>query len=93
MNRTKANRTIKKAFTLSPESVAFLEKTRKKRRVGTVSVVLEQILRDARHEQERASIERAITDYYSSLADSDVEEKEQWGDFALAQYSKDDVPF
>jgi len=66
---------------------------RKKRRAGTVSVVLEQILQGVRLEQERASVERAVTDYYSTLSDSDLEESAQWRDFALTQFRKDEKAF
>jgi DNA-binding PadR family transcriptional regulator len=92
MSRTagKSNRKIKKSYTLSPETVAFLEKMRKKFQAESVSAVLEQILEGVRREQERQSVERAITDYYSSLSDSELEENAQWGEFALTQFPKDE---
>jgi hypothetical protein len=87
MNLThgKHDRKAKKSYTLSLETVAFLEGIRKKRQAGSVSAVLEDILQDLRREQERASVERSMSDYYSSLADSELEELAQWSEFALAQ--------
>jgi hypothetical protein len=80
----------KKSYTLSPDTVAFLEQVRRKRQAESVSAVLEEILQNVRREQERASVERAVSDYYSSLADSELEERAQWGEFALAQFPKEE---
>jgi hypothetical protein len=53
-------RKIKKSVTLSPESVKFLVAARKERRALSLSSVLEDILRGARLERERAAIEKNI---------------------------------
>jgi hypothetical protein len=39
---------------------------------------------NARRELERASVARAVADYYSSLSDDEVAELPRWGEFALA---------
>ena len=70
--------------------VEFLEAARKQRHAESVSAVLEEILQNACRERQRASIERAVTDYYSSLSETDVEEQAQWGEFALAQFASED---
>lgn len=87
MSRTesKSDRKAKKSYTLSPEIVEFLEVVRKKRHAESVSAILEEILQNVRREHQRASVERAVADYYSSLSDSEVEEHARWGEFALAQ--------
>lgn len=91
-NRTagKINRKVKRSLTLSPESVAFLEATIKRRRADSISAVLDEILQAARREQERASLERAVASYYDSLSDEEVKEDADWGLFALQQFPADE---
>jgi polyribonucleotide nucleotidyltransferase len=87
--RTTAQRTdrkAKKSYTLSPESVAFLETLRKRRRAASISSVLEEILQAVRRQQERAGIEKSVSAYYSSLSDKEVLEQAQWGEFALREF-------
>jgi hypothetical protein len=81
-------RRTKKSYTLSPDSVTFLENARKKRRAQSVSAVLEEILQAVRNEEERASVERGVTDYYSSLSAAELEEQKLWGEVALDEMSK-----
>jgi hypothetical protein len=76
----------KKSYTLSPETVAFLEAVRKQRHAESVSAILEDILQKVRREQERASIERAVEDYYSSLTQTDLREQARWGEFGLREF-------
>ena len=83
-------RKAKKSYTLSPESVDFLEKLRKKHRARSISFVLEEILQAARREAELAKINQAVTAYYDSLSDEEVEELSQWGEFGLRQLLKED---
>jgi len=92
MSRTKhsSDRKAKKSYTLSPEIVEFLEAVRKKRHAESVSAILEEILQGVRREHERASVERAVADYYSSLSDDEVVEHSKWGEFALAQFTNQD---
>lgn len=85
----RADRKAKKSYTLSPESVAFLEALRKRRRAASISAVLEEILQAVRRRQERATIEKAVSDYYSSLSDEEVEEQAQWGEFALGEFLRE----
>jgi len=92
MSRTIApnRRKAKKSYTLSPETVAFLEMLRSKREAESVSAVLEEILQNLRREQERAAVDRAVAEYYSSLSDTEAEEHSRWGDLALAQFPKEE---
>jgi len=78
----------KKSYTLSPESVDFLEAPRKKRRARSISFVLEEILQAARREAELAKINQSVTDYYASLSDEEAEELSEWGKFGLRQLLK-----
>ena len=82
-------RKAKKSYTLSPESVAFLETLRKRRRAASISSVLEEILQAVRRGQERASIEKSVSAYYSSLSDKEAEEQAAWSDFALGEFPAD----
>lgn len=84
------NRKTKKSYTLSPESVTFLETLRKKRRAESISAVLEEILQAVRRSQELASVERAVSAYYSSLDGEELQEHLRWGEFALAESSNEE---
>jgi hypothetical protein len=90
MNPPRIRRTVarraKKSYTLSTESVAFLEAMRKQRRAPSVSSVLEAILQAVRREQGKAAVERAVSDYYSSLSSREAEEQANWGEFALGEF-------
>ena len=89
MNRTthrQTGRKAKKSYTLSPESVNFLETLRRKRRARSISFVLEEILQAARREAEMAKINQSVTAYYDSLSDEEAEDLSQWGEFALSQF-------
>ena len=88
MSRTRSKTSLKakKSYTLSPEIVRFLETVQKQRHADSVSAILEEILQNVRREHERAAVERAVADYYSSLSNSAVDEHARWGEFALAQF-------
>ncbi|HEX4133026.1 MAG TPA: hypothetical protein VHY84_00280 [Bryobacteraceae bacterium] len=86
----KPDRKAKKSYTLSLETVAFLETLRKRQHAQSVSAVLEGILQTLRRDQKRASVETAVADYYSSLSDDDGAEHAHWGEFALRQFPNDE---
>ena len=79
----------KKSFTLSRQSVEFLEGMRKRRQATSVSSVLEEILQAVRREQGKAALEGAVADYYSSLSPQEAEEQTAWGAFALHEFPKE----
>jgi hypothetical protein len=56
----------------------------------TISYVLEKILQSVRRQQERASIEKSVSDYYSSLSESEANELAQWGELALREFPDED---
>lgn len=78
----------KRSFTISSESVDFLEAMRKEHRALSVSAALEEILQAAKREHERIAMEKAIGDYYSSLSDEEVEEQRAWGDFSTREFAR-----
>ena len=79
-------RKAKKTYTLSPESVAFLEARRKRHRTASVSAVLEEILQAARREEAKAKLESAVSSYYDSLSDAESKEHREWGNFAMREF-------
>jgi DNA-binding PadR family transcriptional regulator len=87
-NRQGPGRKEKKTFTLSPQSVAFLEALREKRSALSTSAVLEDILQAVRREQEKASIDAAVADYYDSLSREEAQDQANWGEFALGEFPR-----
>ena len=79
----------KKSYTLSPESVDFLETLRKKRRAPSVSCVLEDILQALQRDAELAMIDRSVTEYYNSLSGEEAQELAEWGEFAMREFPKE----
>jgi hypothetical protein len=79
---SKQKRKSKKSFTLSIESVAFLEEMRMKNSAESTSAILEEILQAIRRQEKRSSIERELTEYYDSLTEAEFAEERQWGEFA-----------
>lgn len=65
--RKRTDRKTKKSYSLSSESVEFLETLRKKRHALSVSSVLEELLEAARRAHTKTALDRSVVDYYSSL--------------------------
>lgn len=78
-------RKVKKSFSISLESEAFLKRMRKEHKAPSESETLDLLLRELMAAQEQRAIESAYVDYYGSLSDEDVEEQRAWGAFAEAQ--------
>jgi hypothetical protein len=72
----------RRTFTLSPESLAYLEQQARERQLDSQSAVLDELLQEKTREQRRAALEAKITAYYDSLNDEEVEEQRAWGEFA-----------
>jgi len=77
---------VKKSYTLSPESVAFLEALGKRKRAASTSSVLEEIIQTYRMGQRKKAMEDAVTGYYSSLDSEQADELAAWGNFALDEF-------
>ena len=80
-------RKARRSFTLSHESVTYLEVEKRQRRAPSVSAVLDDILRAKRRESEREKLDAAVSAYYDSLPDVQVAEDEKWGEFAETHFS------
>ena len=85
-----APRKTRKSYTLSPESVAFLEKVSRARRAASVSSVLDELIESLRRAQEREALEQAVTGYYSALSDGESTDQALWGDFALDEFPREE---
>src|SRR5271165_3528699 len=72
----------RRTFTLSPESLAYLEQQARERKLNSQSAVLDELLLEKTRELRRAALEANVTAYYDSLADEEVEEQRAWGQFA-----------
>ena len=83
-------RKAKKSFTLSSESVAFLEGLRKKHRARSVSSVLEDLVTEARRQEKLKAYEAQVTEYYDSLTEEEREEERAWADFSMRQLTEKD---
>ena len=80
------HRKAKKSYSLSHESVQFLEAMRRKRQATSISSILEEILQAVRRQQEKVALEHAVAGYYSSLSGAEAEELAAWGEFAMGEF-------
>ena len=90
MPKSRHARKEKKTFSLSHQSVMFLEALRKERRSRSVSSVLDEIIRQQQQAREMERISASFTQYYDSLTAEDVAEDRAWGDFAATQFPSED---
>ncbi len=77
------------SFTLSQESVEYLEQERQQRNAPSTSSVLDEILRERKLEEEQRQLEAAIASYYNSISEDERAENRSWGAFAESQMSKE----
>jgi hypothetical protein len=86
MPRSQSLRKAKRTFSLSRQTVAFLESERRARREKSLSAVLEEIVRCHQEEKEMQRISAAFTRYYDSLTPSEIAEDRAWAEFAATQF-------
>ena len=86
MPRLSAARKAKKTFSLSRQSVMYLESLRKEKRSKSVSSILEEIIRQQQQTREMERISASVTSYYDSLTAEEIAEDRAWGDFAATQF-------
>lgn len=85
----------RKTFTLSPESVAILEKLsaeRSARGQESLSAVLDDLLLGLGEEQRRREIEHSTQKYYDEQSPQDEEEEIAWAKFAISQFPVRNAP-
>ena len=86
MARPRAARKERKTFSLSRESVQYLESMRRQRKSASISSVLEDLIRKQQEAQQMQRVSASITCYYDSLSDERVAEDRAWGQFAETQF-------
>ena len=90
MPRSNAARKAKKTFSLSRQSVMYLESLRREKRSKSVSSILEEIIRQQQQTQEMERISASVTRYYDSLTADEIAEDRAWGDFAATQFPSEE---
>jgi len=88
VSRTEAK--AKKSYTLSKDSVAFLESLRKKHGARSVSSVLDDLVQEARREEQKREYEAQVTAYYDSLTDEEREEERGWAELGMRALQESD---
>jgi hypothetical protein len=79
----------KKTYSLSRESIEFVERVKRERRRESASSALEELIQEKKMEAERSRMDASISSYYDSLTDEDREQNRAWGAFAESQLAKE----
>ena len=69
---------IKRSFTITPESAAFLREARAERNAASDSETLDLLLKELMVNRQLAAIDAAYKDYYDSISDGQIEEESEW---------------
>jgi len=83
-------RKARKTFSLSRETVKYLESLCRESKKDSMSSVLEDLIRQQQQTKEVERISTATTRYYDSLTDEESAEDRAWGDFAATQLPSED---
>ena len=79
-------RKTKRTFSLSRDSVKYLEDLRKRKGAKSVSSVLEDVIREQQQAKELERVSASVTNYYDSLNDDEAAENLAWGEFASRNF-------
>jgi len=74
------HRKMKRSFTLTPESVAFVSEARKKRRANSDSEALDLLLRELMFEAKRRQLDAATKAYYDTASGEELVEQREWAE-------------
>lgn len=86
MPKSNSARKAKKTFSLSRESLRYLEAMRRERKNASASSVLDELIRKQQEVKEMERISASIVGYYDSLTGEEVAENRAWGKFAESQF-------
>jgi hypothetical protein len=86
MAKSPTARKAKRTFSLSRESLRYLESVQKRRKSGSVSSILDEFIRQKQQAEEMQKISLSITNYYDSLSDEESFEDRKWGEFSETQF-------
>ncbi len=81
-----ATKKVRKTFTLSRESMAFIREIEKEKHAPSTSAALDKILLEKRLEREQVRHQASISAYYDALSDAQVDEDSAWGRIAESQF-------
>jgi hypothetical protein len=76
------HRKIKRSFTLSPEALNFLTKTRQQRKIASDSEALDLLLRESMLPAKRLEADAACKEYYDGAPDGELFEQGRWAELA-----------
>lgn len=85
MPRTQSRKS-RKTFSLSRETVNYLESVRKQTKRESMSSVLEDIIRQQQQVKEMERVSAAFSRYYDSMTEEERSEDRSWGQFAETQF-------
>ena len=74
------SRKVKRSFTLTPESLAYVRETRRRRRAGSDSEALDLLLRESMLARKQAEIDAAFKAYYDTASDEELREQREWAE-------------
>ena len=90
MPTSSGTRKSRKTFSLSRESVTYLESLHRARKGNSMSAVLDDLIRQRREAEDMKRISASVTRYYDSLSAEEIVEDRAWGDFAATQFPSED---
>jgi hypothetical protein len=79
----------KKSFTLSPSSIVFLERLKRERKGDSVSLILDELIRQAEARRRQRTTEEAISAFYDSLSEEERKEEAAWGEFVRNRWKEE----
>jgi hypothetical protein len=79
----------KRTFSLSAESLKYLEEVRKRKKAPSTSSVLDEMIREQKQMAGRRKLGDEITAYYDSLSDDDRQDNHAWGEFGESQFPRE----
>ncbi|HEV2323259.1 MAG TPA: hypothetical protein VGS10_04810 [Terracidiphilus sp.] len=74
------SRKIKRSFTLTRESLAFVHETRRRRRASSDSEALDLLLRELMLAAKRREVDEAFKVYYDAASEEELQEQREWAD-------------
>jgi len=90
MPGAKKTRKARRTFSLSRETVKYLESLRKQSQMESMSAVLEDVIRQQQEIKEMERISASAKHYYDSLTPEEIAEESSWGDLAAASFPSED---
>jgi hypothetical protein len=88
MARSGALKKEKKTYSLSKDSVGYLEERVRRERRRSVSELLDELIQEKKLAAEQQRISENIRNYYDSISKEEQEENRLWGEFAESQFPK-----